>query len=194
VRRVAWGCGRTGGVAPSTPGRPADELEADFSPASGSELGWAENAVGAARAQRRCAERAERAAAENGRARRAWVDGDGVPVGHTGRPRNGKEGEGLPMAAGGGQDPVRRVGDLEAVGAVVVGGVPALGSGSVTAAGRPDRRGSTGGCAPRAPGGGNLSVSQRGAAARRGATRQVSWCRGAARRRRPGRSPLARWH
>jgi len=96
MRRVAWGCGRTGGVAPSTPGRPVDELEADFSPASGSELGWAENAVGAARAQRRCAERAERAAAENGRARRAWVDGDGVPVGHTGRPRNGNEGEGLP--------------------------------------------------------------------------------------------------
>ena len=77
MRRVAWGCGRTGGVARSTPGRPVDELEADFSPASGSELGWAENAVGAARAQRRCAERAERTAAENGRARRAWVDGDG---------------------------------------------------------------------------------------------------------------------
>ena len=137
MRRVAWGCGRTGGVARSTPGRPVDELEADFSPASGSELGWAENAVGAARAQRRCAERAERTAAENGRARRAWVDGDGVPVGHTGRPRNGKEGEGLPMAAGGGQDPVRRVVNLEAVGRG-----PALEGGSVTAAGRPDRRGS----------------------------------------------------
>ena len=41
------------------------------------------------------------------------------------------------MAAGGGQDPVRRVVNLEAVGRG-----PALEGGSVTAAGRPDRRGS----------------------------------------------------
>jgi hypothetical protein len=73
------GCGRTGGVARSTPKRPAVKLEADFRPASGSELDRAENAVGAARVQRRRTERAECAAAENGRARRAWVDGDGPP-------------------------------------------------------------------------------------------------------------------
>lgn len=114
MRRVAWGCGRTGGVAPSTPGRPVDELEADFSPASGSELVWAENAAGAARAQRRCAERAERTAAENGRARRAWVDGDGVPVGHTGRPRNGNEGEGLPDDRRRRSGPRTARGDLDA--------------------------------------------------------------------------------
>ena len=48
-------------------------LEADLRPASGSELGWAANAAGAARAQQSAS--ASEATAQNGRARRAWVDG-----------------------------------------------------------------------------------------------------------------------
>jgi len=147
-----------------------DELEADFSPASGSELGWAENAVGAARAQRRCAERAERAAAENGRARRAWVDGDGVPVGHTGRPRNGNEGEGLP------DDRRRRSGPRAARGRPRRGGESReLDSRGRVCGGQCGGAARCAGCCALVPDGGTRSVSQRGAAtARTVASRQAS--------------------
>ena len=69
-------------------------LEADLRPASGSELGWAANAVGAARAQQSRAP--GRGDAENGGARRAWVENDGVPSVRLGGQLTAKEGEWAP--------------------------------------------------------------------------------------------------
>jgi hypothetical protein len=74
---VSAGVLGTGGVALSTPKSPAEKLEADFRPGEpgaqrlAASLRRAENAAGAARAQRQPAARP--ATAENGRARRAWV-------------------------------------------------------------------------------------------------------------------------
>src|ERR1700737_3030761 len=79
---AGWrGCGPTGGVASSTPVSPAEKLEADFRPASRRTAPWG-SWIGPKMPPEphgRSASERQQAEAETGRARRAWVDGDGAP-------------------------------------------------------------------------------------------------------------------
>jgi hypothetical protein len=101
-------------------------LEADFRPASGSELGgggkcrWSR--TGAAEPSPR------RGDAENGRARRAWVETDGAPPVRLGGQLTAKKGEGLRISATEGRP---------AAGMGARPGAPALGGTGAGLAARP---------------------------------------------------------